>query len=256
MALKVRLLSDLHLEFSNFNIENNKNADVLILAGDICPIADIDNYLGFFDKCSRLFPHVLYVPGNHEYYHSTLESAVNELKQQLSIFPNIAVLNNDAITVDNTVFIGSTLWTDCNNGCYSTMSHIKKRLNDFRCIRTVDGMFTPQMASRLHKTALEYIHNRVSDVVDSKIVVITHHSPSFKSIPTIFMDDKWMNGAYHSNLENFISNHPISYWFHGHTHHYQNYTIDNCNVVCNPRGYQNMIYNELTNWQEELILDI
>jgi predicted phosphohydrolase len=256
MALKVRLLSDLHLEFSNFKLENTGNADVLILAGDICPIIDIDNYLSFFDRCNQLFAHVLYVPGNHEYYHNTMETAVTDLKRELSIFPNIKVLNNDSIEIDNTVFIGSTLWTNCNNGCYSTMAHIKKRLNDFRCVRTVDGMFTPQMSARLHTTALEYIHNRTMDTMGNKVVVISHHSPSFKSTPTIFMDDKWMNGAFHSDLEDFITNHNISHWFHGHTHHHKNYMVGECNVVCNPRGYQSTLYAELTNWHEELILEI
>jgi hypothetical protein len=49
-----------------------------------------------------------------------------------------------------------------------------------------------------------------------------------------------MNGAYSSDLSDFILDHPqIKVWTHGHTHHNFDYMIGDCRIVCNPRGYIN-----------------
>ena len=47
-----------------------------------------------------------------------------------------------------------------------------------------------------------------------------------------------MNGAYSSDLSEFIMDHPqIKLWTHGHTHDKFDYLVGNTRVVCNPRGY-------------------
>jgi hypothetical protein len=47
-----------------------------------------------------------------------------------------------------------------------------------------------------------------------------------------------MNGGYSSNLEEFIAEHPnIRVWTHGHTHDDFDYTVAQCRIICNPRGY-------------------
>ena len=47
-----------------------------------------------------------------------------------------------------------------------------------------------------------------------------------------------MNGGYHSDLSEFILDHPeIVLWTHGHTHEPMDYMIGTTRVVCNPRGY-------------------
>ena len=63
MTLRVRYMSDLHIEHSNCNIDTS-NCDVLILAGDICA------YLEDFSIVLRKIPEelpVIFVLGNHEY---------------------------------------------------------------------------------------------------------------------------------------------------------------------------------------------
>ena len=47
-----------------------------------------------------------------------------------------------------------------------------------------------------------------------------------------------MNGAYASNLEEIMYNHPqIKLWVHGHIHDPVDYIINETRVVSNPRGY-------------------
>ena len=49
-----------------------------------------------------------------------------------------------------------------------------------------------------------------------------------------------MNGAYSSNLDEFIMDRPqIKLWTHGHTHEDFDYMIGSTRIVCNPRGYIN-----------------
>ena len=42
--MKIKLVSDLHLEFSDINITNDDNCDVLILGGDICIAQDLHDH--------------------------------------------------------------------------------------------------------------------------------------------------------------------------------------------------------------------
>jgi hypothetical protein len=47
-----------------------------------------------------------------------------------------------------------------------------------------------------------------------------------------------MNGGYSSDLDSFIAQRDkIKLWTHGHTHEVFDYTIGECRIVCNPRGY-------------------
>jgi hypothetical protein len=47
-----------------------------------------------------------------------------------------------------------------------------------------------------------------------------------------------MNGAYSSDLSEYILDHPqIKLWTHGHTHEDFDYLIGSTRIVCNPRGY-------------------
>ena len=71
-----------------------------------------------------------------------------------------------------------------------------------------------------------------------KYVVCTHHTPSYASIHPRYANSELMNGAYTSDLSEFILDHPkIKLWTHGHTHEDFDYMIGTTRVVCNPRGY-------------------
>ena len=113
--MRIKVVSDLHLEFSDINIANNNNCDVLILSGDIMIAEDLYNHpemnygmysnvnladLGrrqqtslrfrdFLKRCSFQFPHVFYVAGNHEFYHGKWNKTLTVLKEECSKFPNI-----------------------------------------------------------------------------------------------------------------------------------------------------------------------
>jgi hypothetical protein len=274
--MKIAICSDVHLEFGELNLENPGDVDVLILSGDICVARDLmehdahgivsfgksARYHTFFQNCSERFPHVLYVAGNHEHYHGDFKYTVSDLKKYLAYLPNLHILDKETFELNDTVFVGSTLWTDMNKRDPLTLHQISRMMNDFRIIdnsnrevtfktfddpenpdkptfRTRVSRFSPEDAVEEHVKCLDYIRHVYSDMPPWKqMVVVGHHTPSHQSCHPIYKDDREMNGGYHSELSEFILDRPgIKLWTHGHTHELFDYMIGDCRVVCNPRGY-------------------
>jgi predicted phosphodiesterase len=269
--MKIAIASDLHLEFGDINIVNTDGADVLILSGDICVAADLDmrdsrqtemgfararseRFHEFFERCAANFPHVIYVMGNHEYYHSDIATELNEVRRKLAHLSNLSVLEREIKVINDVTFIGGTLWTDMNNHDPLTLYHMRTMMNDFRVItnsaipvhfrtqegefKTRVGKFSPEDAVSEHVKMKQYIQSVVQGNHDTKYVVVGHHAPSRQSIHEMYAHDTVMNGGYSSNLDEFILDHPqIRLWTHGHTHHPFDYMIGETRVVCNPRGY-------------------
>ena len=273
--MKIALCSDVHLEFGNLVLEN-PGVDVLILSGDICVVKDLmehdahgivsfgksQRYHEFFQMCSEKFPHVVYVVGNHEHYHGDFKHTVSDLKKFLGYLPNLHILDKETFELDDTVFVGSTIWTDMNKSDPLTLHQISRMMNDFRVIdngnrevtfktfddpenpekptfRTRVARFSPEDAVEEHVKCLDYIRHVYDNTPPWKqVVVVGHHTPSHQSCHPMYRDDREMNGGYHSDLSEFILDRPgIKLWTHGHTHEVFDYTIGECRVVCNPRGY-------------------
>ena len=71
--VQLQIASDLHIEYKNDEIPNPLDyiiptAEILILAGDIGSLYKIEQLEGFLIKLSGYFKHIIYVPGNQEYY--------------------------------------------------------------------------------------------------------------------------------------------------------------------------------------------
>jgi len=247
--MKLAIASDIHLEFQDIVLENKEHADVLILAGDICTVKHFHSrpemertYGEFFKRCSEEFKHVIYVVGNHEHYNYQFNSTIIDLKRKLAQHPNVFVLDDETITIDDKVFIGSTLWTDMNNECPLTMNAAGFAMPDFKIVKYVDGdiymKYTPEQSVREHRKSLQYIEHVLKNSKDKECIVVTHHSPSHQSIAPQYRHDELMNGAFHNRLDYLMElSDNITLWVHGHTHEPFHYVIGTTQVVCNPRGY-------------------
>ena len=286
--MKIKLVSDLHLEFSDCLINNDEGADVLILGGDICIAQDLHDHpepantadqaaiangtgLGrrqmtaqrfrdFFKRCSFQFPHVIYIMGNHEFYNGKFYAGIDYMREECAKYPNVYMLEQDMKIIDDVVFVGGTLWTNMNKRDPLTMHAIEGMMNDFRIIRNDARNYAPMSALDVairHDKTLAYIEHIVHEHRNKKCVVVGHHSPSFQSCHPMYGNDTLMNGGYHSDLSEFIMDHPqIKLWTHGHTHHPFDYVIGETRIVCNPRGYENDGYSEQTGWDPTKILEI
>jgi len=154
--MRIAICSDIHLEFGDINLQNTDNADVLILGGDICVAADIgrpDNgnifegarsnrIVDFFKRCSFQFPHVIFIMGNHEHYNGDFAESKNKLQSMLesNMLSNVYLLDKETKVIDDTTFIGGTLWTDMNNGDELTLYQLRTMMNDFRCVKNSNRM--------------------------------------------------------------------------------------------------------------------
>jgi predicted phosphodiesterase len=265
--MKIALASDLHLEFQDINLKNEENADVLILSGDIMIAEDLHNHpemdygmyttvnlddLGrrqatahrfrdFLKRCSFQFPHVIYVAGNHEFYHGRWKASLDHLRQECAKFPNVYFLERDVKVIDDVTFIGATMWTDMNKGDPLTLHAVKDLLNDFSMIRNDEHGYTklrPAHVMYRHQQTIAYLKAILPDMKGRKIVFVGHHAPSKQSTHPKYQNDYLMNGAYSSDLSELILDHPeIKLWTHGHTHDPFDYMIGTTRIVCNPRGY-------------------
>jgi Icc-related predicted phosphoesterase len=173
--------------------------------------------------------------GNHEFYGYNYEGTKKKLKENLP--HNFHLLDNDTITINNWNFIGFTLWTDFRNENALEMMEAAQVMNDYKVIRITPKYrkMNPSDTLAFHKESKKYLLKQLQ-TLNENVFVISHHAPSYQSIPQEYK--KYANGAYCSNLDDIIVNHPqIKYWVHGHTHNAFNYMIDGCRVVCNPGGY-------------------
>ena len=260
--MRINIASDIHLEFGTIEFKNTEGADTLILSGDICVATHLahkddedkrsQEIHNFFEMCCNEYDNVIYVVGNHEHYNGDFQYTIPHLKENLcSYLENLHILDKSVVTINDVTFIGGTLWTDMNKEDPSTLYSIRGMMNDF--IKVFNGeidnrgkpykvvnRLTPDDVVADHKAMLEYIHSVVDGKHDRKFVVVGHHAPSKLSTNPKYQDEYIMNGAYSSDLSEFILDHPqIKMWTHGHMHDPFDYLMGSTRVVCNPRGYIN-----------------
>lgn len=232
--MRIRLLSDLHLEFASVLMEESP-ADVVVLAGDI----HVGNKgLPWIRSTFPKTP-VIYVLGNHEYYRHVYPKLARDLMASTE-GSNIHVLENRSVTLDGVTFHGTTLWTDfelfgdprvAGYECQQVMTDFKKirREPGYSKLRSLD-------AALMHRYSVRWLRESVASSSTRHNVVVSHHAPSLRSIPLHQRDDI-VTSAYASPLEDLIAELAPDAWLHGHVHTSSDYWIGGCRVVCNPGGY-------------------
>jgi len=228
--MEIRVLSDLHIENTGFNIKTSKEDlnRIIILAGDIHE--GKDNILNLLHDLSHKFLHVIYVLGNHDYYNQNIFHFHNELKNSIQN-ENIHILQNTKKCINDIEFIGSTLWSDCSQFINKEVSRL-----DFNMIfADGDEKISAKTLYNLFLENKEFIKNSTKEKAKKRII-ITHHSPTLSSC-----HDDWKNHPinvfFHSNLDDLIKSSQADIWVHGHTHNGQDYFIEKTRVLCNPGGY-------------------
>lgn len=247
------LCSDLHLEFGPLpDAFYAWRGDVLLLAGDLGESKTMrsESMKRFWSGVCEMAPNVLYITGNHEYYHGELDKEDSDLKSYLADnFASVQMLQNETVDHHGLKIFGSTFWTDFG---HSPMSKLvaQNSLNDYRAIRLAKAGYrkiNPNDVAQLHSRAMFELQESMRRYPESPFLVMTHHAPSLQSVHPDYVHRHDLNDAYASNLDQFVSENPqIQAWVHGHIHYYQDYVIEDsenpgegCRVLCNPRGYTN-----------------
>jgi Icc-related predicted phosphoesterase len=264
--MKVDYLSDLHLEFLDYpNFSGVEGGDVLILAGDITTASmlrenrtdkDARSHKKYLKKFKTdlldKYRHVFYVMGNHEHYNSIFGKTSSQLHLgfQQNGLTNITIFDNHFAIVDDVVFVGSTLWSDFEKGNDLAMYRCEKGMNDFRLIGKMDvedithfnKKSSRLISSEFILSEFEKSKKHIEDTIRlfsiKKIVVFTHHGPTYKSLNSIHIGNG-LDGAYASDLSELILKNPqIKYWVSGHCHSIKDYKVGECEVLQNCRGYE------------------
>ncbi|MCY4044023.1 MAG: metallophosphoesterase [Cellvibrionales bacterium] len=258
--MKIQYQSDLHVEFFNNTITYQvpaTDADVLVLAGDI---GDTSQRTFDWIKAQSQNKPILLCLGNHEFYDQCYQEALIQWQAAMKD-SSVHLLHNNTVIIENTQFIGATLWTDyAILGALTqeaAMHEAGRRMNDHRLIQWLDKgkkrLFTPKDARALNAETDAFLRETLTKPFDGKRVIITHHAPSIQSIPVEYRSHN-LCGAFASNYETLMATHKPSAWIHGHLHMNFAYKIHSTQVVCNPRGYENHELNPNFNPKAVLII--
>lgn len=246
-------MSDLHLEFGNLSIpESPDDKDtVLVLAGDVGLAKKSYTYQYFLEEMSERFRAIIYIMGNHEFYHGSLRTALAKIWNAVLDCDNVYVVENETVIIDHVAFVCATLWSDfdkCNPLVMQAVADKYNGMNDYNYIRTgpnddnaYQRPIRPDDVFILHNESKKFIFEEIAKQKEAgnKVMVVTHMGPSYQSIAEQYRRgrDAYFNGAYVSELSNEILDTEPEVWVHGHTHVSFDYLIGNTRVICNPRGY-------------------
>lgn len=242
----LQIISDLHLEHRDrpvhFEDFIQPSADVIGLLGDIGSPYDtkLEDFIGW---CAQRFKHVLYIPGNHEYYskygepHYVLHERLQIICQK---FMNVHLLDNKTFVLDDVVFVGSTLWSDIPP---SKDEFLANYMNDFRLI-----FVAPHQQMMPHHARIEFVKNKafLKKIIDDfqghkKIVVLTHHAPSFHQTSAPIHSNSDSRYAFASKLSCHHNPHAIRLWCCGHTHFNFHHKKEGYELISNQVGYAKSI---------------
>lgn len=280
----IDFISDLHMEINrNLRLKKQPGGDVLILAGDITCMRFFkpgrtdaearsmqNRFREFISGFCEDYKHIFYLPGNHEYYNHYFHSADSDFRDIIETYdPRLKFVNNQSTSIDGVTLIFSTLWTNFNNDNYWNKKAAEDLMNDYRVISQYkDGdisydvahsfgfnrnRLSPEVIYNFHQASFNFIKSAYEKRVTDKVVIATHHAPSFQSHNVKrFGPQDDLTPAYCSEYGHWIADSAISYWLHGHTHADMDYVIGDTRILGNMYGYEMYDFIPNRGWKKEI----
>lgn len=244
--MRIRVISDIHIDINKNDKPNNFSDDFVICCGDIS-----GDRISTEKWIKNNIKKGIAIGGNHLGYNEvsfdrkdSLTDSIQYLQDKFNKSP-VYFLENQTVEIDDVIFIGCILFTDFklfNNEELCKMA-AHKGLNDFRYVKIIKKNETKTITATdqqlLHKESRVFIERVCSNNPNKKIIVISHHAPSYKSVPAQYKNSM-LSAAYASNLEDIIEKYDnLKLWCHGHMHENCDYMLYGTRIICNPRGYYN-----------------
>jgi Icc-related predicted phosphoesterase len=242
--VKIQIMSDLHIAHwgtamgvnywsSTFPQETQTDADVLILAGDIVDLRQRDWRwsMARLQEFAVRYKHVVYVPGNHEFYGRrirTLDYAGLEQESGVNV-----LRPGKAVEINGQRFLGGVMFQphfDPANGEALLGYETAQEISDSWCIddfaRGADADYWE-------------LRSWLEAELKPKDIVVTHHAPSTGSL-----DQQWVGHPCNyffitSHIEPLLNERQPKMWVHGHVHTPFDYKQGQTRVIANPKGYPN-----------------
>jgi len=246
----VQYASDLHLEFQPDKLtfediavpvkNSNECMTILILAGDICTTQCLDVLKRFLIYCKQNWREVIYIPGNHEFYNTSIAKAIQilreiclELEVNFSTELKFTFPIYDKTCKTNVHIIATTLWSyvDTNHE-----SAVVQSINDYKLIEGFDV----KTSNAMHFKARQFLSSSIQEFKDEdpncKIIVVTHHAPLLKGTSSSRYENATTNVAFCSDCSDLMLN--VDVWIFGHTHYNMNpFKHNSTMITSNQRGY-------------------
>lgn len=254
---KIHVMSDLHLEFNYDKIKSidsivdtsiDTSETILILAGDI-GYPQMQNYWDFLNSCAERYMDVIFITGNHEYYSDEFDwHQINNLIESKQKPNNLHFLNKSKLVLKGITFLGTTGWTHIPP---RSISYVVETMNDYEYIQTnkvTNKLLTTTDVNTEHDDCIKWLESEITNT-DDKIIIITHHLPTFSLIDKKYSKYHNINCAFASDLTKLFDN-KIKFWVCGHTHTKTKWTYapTNTTFIINPFGYEGE--NEIFNVEE------
>lgn len=234
--MRIFPVSDIHAEFHvdegrTFirSMAARKNVDVMIIAGDAGTkhrnSKNKHNSAAMVGAMCKIFPHVVYVLGNHEYYETAdIRIPVMAARELAVKYSNLHFLERDTCEIDGVRFVGTTMWFPDNP---LVAFGARKNMGDFNYIPG----FAPWVAAE-NPRCVKFLRQtmRPGDVV------VTHHLPSFRSVDPTYIHSS-LNPFYVCDMAKDIMRSKPALWIHGHCHVAADYHVGDTRVMSNPFGY-------------------
>jgi predicted phosphodiesterase len=230
--VKLMIASDLHAdlwrapEFWGQDFSGLKDTK-LVLAGDIFSLRPFatDALKADLELLLEAFEEVVYVPGNHEYYGTSpyrADEALNQLEEEYEHKGLCILRNQHGGYADGSYILGGTMWIP-------KVPAGTPPINDSFQIRNFSPWYYEE-----HERFKAFLE----DSLQPGDVVITHHCPSLKSVPTRYENDPCNPWFVAPEMEKLILERKPKLWIHGHTHTSFDYMLGETRVICNPLGYR------------------
>ena len=247
--MKIRVLSDLHLEFADW-APPKSDEDVVVLAGDI------HEGVKGIEWARKHFPltPVIYVPGNHEYYDRELIEHLEAMRAE-GRKHSVDVLDGDDLVLGGVRFLGATCWTDYElhgqgTAVIRAMYGAARGMEDHQVISLGWHAVHPNDLLAIHRERVAWLEQRLAAKFPGPTVAITHHAPSPRSVARQF-HGSLLSPSFASDLTRLMGLPRVppvvtdaipapvtpALWIHGHMHQSYDYMECDTRVVCNPRGY-------------------
>lgn len=237
---KIRYMSDLHLDYNyDYPFTLKDKETFTAIAGDVSGYYEIGK-----EWLKENIHNGVFVEGNHIFYNNdelTLQDLYKRIEEDFPIDSNVSFLQNKWKKVGSVIIFGATLWTDCRFYGNLMVEGLRRHMNDYRYGKYEENgvirKLEPEDTIKEFKKTLKILDELCNKYPNDKIVVLTHHCPSWKCLSPYYRSGD-TNQGYASHLESYIRSHGnIAAWICGHSHHCTKFDIDGCKVLMNCRGY-------------------
>ncbi|KAK1687648.1 calcineurin-like phosphoesterase [Colletotrichum godetiae] len=265
--MDVQIVSDLHLEapkaYDVFEI--SPHAPTLALLGDIGNIvAHKGECRAFLIRQFQNFRTVLFVPGNHEAYHSSWPETISLLRDfeqefgQDDSIGEFVLLDRTAYRVpdSNTVILGCSLFSLVPP---ESEMQVSMGLNDF--FQTSD--WDVQAHNNAHNRDVAWLNAQVLELENSDVeVILSHWNPSRdeRSIDPRFAQSPITSGfATDLSVQLCFRSKKVKIWAFGHTHYNCDFTVERggdaepLRLIANQRGYY---FSQAAGFEREKVIDV